>query len=219
MNDGSHATAGSHSYVYDPENRITQVDSNGATYTYDAEGNRVRKDVSGSPSTEYVYSGGNVIAERDVTSGTWSDYIYAGGKRIAKSDNFEDRIHTHAVGCSTCTQEWYQFAFSNAGGLAGRVIQTGDKLMWRQWEASGTLAGIIMAFTDGTQNWSAGVNLTDQHGEGLQASNILGWNNRIGNLSPAAGKTISYFALVSFGGAGAWDAYYQDWSTWARTER
>src|SRR5258708_13899989 len=95
LNDGPPSNPGSHSYVYDSENRIRQVDNGGATYTYDAEGNRIRKDVTGKPSTEYVYSGGNVIAERDVTSGTWSDYIYAGGKRIAKSDNFEDRIHTH----------------------------------------------------------------------------------------------------------------------------
>ena len=48
---------------------------------YDDSGNRVRKDVTGSPSTEYIYFGGNPIAEHDVTRGTWSDYIYANGKR------------------------------------------------------------------------------------------------------------------------------------------
>ena len=58
------------------------------------------------------------------------------------------------------------------------MIQTGDKLMWRQWESSNTNAGIIMGFTDGLQNWSPGVNLTDQHGEGLHTSAILGWNYR-----------------------------------------
>ena len=116
---GNMRSDGPHSYTYDSENRITQVDNTGATYTYDAEGNRVRKDVSGSPSTEYVYSGGNVIAEHTVGTSAWSDYIYANGKRIAKSDNFEDRIHAHATDCSNCGYQWYQFAFSNAGGLAG----------------------------------------------------------------------------------------------------
>ena len=146
-----------------------------------------------STGATYIY----VIAERTVGTSVWSDYIYAGGKRIAKSDNFEDRIHTHAVNCSNCGFQWYQFAFSNAGGLAGRVIQAGDKLMWRQWEASGTTSGIVMGFTDGLQNWSPGVNLTDQHGEGLHTSAILGWNYRIGNLSPRC--QIICPALLVFG--------------------
>src|SRR5258708_7032245 len=60
---GNLRSDGPHSYTYDSENRITQVDSTGATYIYDAEGNRVRKDVSGSPRTEYVYSAGNAIGE------------------------------------------------------------------------------------------------------------------------------------------------------------
>src|SRR5258708_17700045 len=133
-----------------------------------------------------------------------SDYIFADGKRIAKSDNFEDRIHAHATDCSNCGYQWYQFAFSNAGGLAGRVIQAGDKLMWRQWQSSNTNAGIIMGFTDGLQNWSPRANLVDQHSEGLHTSAILGWNYRIGNLSPAAGKTSSNFSLRATGGHRPW---------------
>ncbi len=105
LNDGFHA------YVYDPENQIKNVDGGAATYVYDAAGSRVRKDVSGAPSTEYIYFGGNPIAEHDVTHGTWSDYIYANGKRIAKADNFEDRLHIHAVDCPSCGWQWYQFNF------------------------------------------------------------------------------------------------------------
>src|SRR5258708_7422349 len=91
-------------------------------------------------------------------------------------------------------------------------MKAGDRLMWRQWEASGTTAGLVMGFTDGTQNWSPGVNLVDQHGEGLHPSAISPqWIYRIGNLSPAAGKTISYFAVGAGGyGAGLWGWYYQD---------
>src|SRR5258708_1707088 len=51
--------------------------------------------------------------------------------------------------------------------------------MWRQWEASGTTAGIVMGFTDGTQNWSPGVNLGDQHGDQIGSSRLMtsdgGW--------------------------------------------
>src|SRR5262249_20318885 len=42
---------------------LRQVDGGAASYTYGGEGERVRKDTA-SGSTEYVYFGGNVIAER-----------------------------------------------------------------------------------------------------------------------------------------------------------
>jgi YD repeat-containing protein len=48
------------SYQYDAENRMKSVNTSGATYTYDASGNRVRKQV-GSNFTEYLYFGGQVI--------------------------------------------------------------------------------------------------------------------------------------------------------------
>jgi YD repeat-containing protein len=79
---------GFHNYIYDADNRIKQVDSSGAAYTYDADGNRIRKDVAGSPSTEYIYFGGTPIAEHDVNGGTWSDYIFANGKRICQKRQF-----------------------------------------------------------------------------------------------------------------------------------
>src|SRR5258708_3949110 len=81
-----------------------------------------------------------------------SDYIFADGKRIAKSDNFEDRIHAHATDCSNCGYQWYQFAFSNAGGLTGRVVQTGDKLIWRRWGGPRTPAPPAIGLSDVTQN-------------------------------------------------------------------
>jgi RHS repeat-associated protein len=49
---------------------------------YDADGNRVRKDV-GTSWTEYVYFGQNVIAEKSASD--WADYIFAGSKRIAQA--------------------------------------------------------------------------------------------------------------------------------------
>jgi RHS repeat-associated protein len=81
FNDG---VTGQKYYTYDGESRITTT--GGYSYTYDANGMRVRKYQTASPNnwTEYIYFGSNVIAEKD-QAGVWTDYIFAGGKRIAKA--------------------------------------------------------------------------------------------------------------------------------------
>jgi RHS repeat-associated protein len=71
-----------HVYAYDGEARIKTVDGSTATYTYNALGNRVRKD-AGSTSTEYFFFGGHVIAELNPATTAWTDYVVY-GKRIAK---------------------------------------------------------------------------------------------------------------------------------------
>ncbi len=186
------------------------MDNGASKYTYDPGGDRVRKDTPGSNFTEYYRFGGNVLAEQD-QAGNWTDYIFAGGKRIAKSDSFEDRIHVHAVECANCGFQWYQFNFPNAGGLGGRVIQAGDKLMWRQWAGTGTSGGVNMTFTDGTDSCCMGIAITDQNGEQAVSSSLTQqWNYRLANLAPVAGKTIAQFR-VDFGfSPGTWDLYYQD---------
>jgi RHS repeat-associated protein len=82
---------GSHSYTYDAENRIIQVDGgNTASYVYDAMGHRVRKMV-GSSWTDYVYGlSGNVVTEYTSPQGTcapicWAtSFIYLGGSLVAE---------------------------------------------------------------------------------------------------------------------------------------
>ena len=76
---------GSTIFNYDGENRIRSIGTSGITYTYDADGNRVRKDVEGKDSTEYIYFGGQVLSERNVSTSGWTDYIYSDGKRIARA--------------------------------------------------------------------------------------------------------------------------------------
>lgn len=72
LNDTNHA------YVYDAENRISQVDG-GVSYIYDAEGRRVGK----SNGTVYVVGlSSNVIDEID--SGAWArSEVYAGSRHLA----------------------------------------------------------------------------------------------------------------------------------------
>lgn len=61
------------SYQYRADGLMTE--SGGTTYTYDALGQRVRKD--GSSPNEYIYYGGQVLAMRNPTTGAWTDRIYS----------------------------------------------------------------------------------------------------------------------------------------------
>jgi RHS repeat-associated protein len=68
------------SYTYNQENFMLTAGAS-ASYAYDAQGRRVRKNVSGT-ATEYFYSGSEIIAEK--TGENWTDYIFFSDLRIAK---------------------------------------------------------------------------------------------------------------------------------------
>ena len=66
-------------YTYDAENRIKTTA--GVTYTYDGDGNRVKK----SSGKLYWYGSGSVILdESDATGNVTNEYIFFGGKRLAR---------------------------------------------------------------------------------------------------------------------------------------
>ena len=68
-------------YSYDAESKMSA--SNGAVYTRDPFGQRVRKDFSGA-ATEYYYFGGALLATMNPASAQWTDYIYAAGRLVAE---------------------------------------------------------------------------------------------------------------------------------------
>jgi YD repeat-containing protein len=76
LNDGSHA------YTYDAENKIRKVD-NVSAYTYDGEGQRVRKLVN--ENLRFIYSiGGQLIAEFSGSTGSLQkEYIYGASGLLA----------------------------------------------------------------------------------------------------------------------------------------
>ena len=75
---------GFHHYTYDAENRITAVDSGStASYVYNENGQRVRKN-TGSSFTEYIY-GPNGAVQAEWDGSDWPfQYVYAGNKLIAE---------------------------------------------------------------------------------------------------------------------------------------
>jgi RHS repeat-associated protein len=64
-----------HNYAYDAENRIKSVDSGATTYTYDAQGRRVVKNRSGSP-TDFLYGReGHIILANSATAFATEMYV------------------------------------------------------------------------------------------------------------------------------------------------
>jgi RHS repeat-associated protein len=100
------ATAGL-GYTFDPENRITGA--NGYTYTYDGDGNRVRKSNGNlaANGTLYWYMTPGVVAESDLAGALKSEYVFFDGERVARRDGptgaagvfyyFSDHLKTASV--------------------------------------------------------------------------------------------------------------------------
>jgi len=103
---------GSDPYQFDAENRITQFANgpsySGDNYVYDANGRRIEK-VTPSGQVHYFYDeDGRAVVETDQT-GTWTkDYVYMGGQHVAEFSGGQTYwIHTDHLG-STRTITSYQ---------------------------------------------------------------------------------------------------------------
>ncbi len=197
---------GVHTYQYDAETRMQSVDTTGAVYTFDAAGRRVGKTV-GSAKTIYFYAGTTVLSE--LKGADYSDYIVA-GNRLAKADTYEDRLHITGTNCSSCGSQYSLFALPSPANSTGYVIQSGDRLFFRQYQSAGAYGGMQIAFTNGTNtNWSA----SDTDGNNLNNdTSQTFWHYRNVDLTAFAGRTIGqmYLAQESTTAAGTWHIYYND---------
>lgn len=200
---------GSDTYTFDAEDRITKFDNGTALYTYDADGNRVRKDIGtgGNNWTEYLYFGGLPVAEL-TNDLSWSDYIFANGKRIARSDSFDERIHIEGTSNASGSYAAWYLSFSHY------IIQSGDKISWRQFQNS-AVGGVGISFTDGTNtNWTA----QDTDGQVMNSDNTEGsWHFRTVDLTPFAGKAVENLWITADAGTpvGSWSSYFADISIYS----
>src|SRR5579864_1802253 len=94
------ATPPTQNYTYDQENRLTGAA--GYAYTYDGDGNRVRKS-TGSTGTLYWYMTPGIVGESDLSGTLTDEYVFFDGERVArKSTNgvfyyFSDHLKTASV--------------------------------------------------------------------------------------------------------------------------
>src|SRR5882724_6463646 len=101
------ATAPTQTYSYDQENRLTGAA--GYAYTYDGDGNRVRKSngTLAANGTLYWAMTPGVIAETDLAGTLKSEYVFFDGERVARRDGatgtggvfyyFSDHLKTASV--------------------------------------------------------------------------------------------------------------------------
>jgi RHS repeat-associated protein len=92
--------------TYDAENRIATVTKNSATttYTYDDDGNRVKK-ANGSTGTLYWYMTPGIVGESDLSGNLKTEYVFFDGERVARRDfpagnvsyYFSDHLKTASV--------------------------------------------------------------------------------------------------------------------------
>jgi RHS repeat-associated protein len=124
VNAGNMTNDALHTYRYDAENRMVQVDSGALNFTYDGNSLRV-KTVVGSTTTRCIYSGSRPIAEY-ANGSLVAEYIYAGGHNIATlsstgaptylhRDHLSTRVETGSSGGTTRTyghlpfgETWYE---------------------------------------------------------------------------------------------------------------
>jgi RHS repeat-associated protein len=94
------ATPPTQTYTYDQENRLTGAA--GYAYTYDSDGNRVRKS-SGSTGTLYWYMTPGIVGESDLSGNLTDEYVFFDGERVARKNTngvfyyFSDHLKTASV--------------------------------------------------------------------------------------------------------------------------
>lgn len=204
---------GNYAYQFDAEGRVKTVNNGSAAiYTYDADGNRVRKD-NADGSTEYIYFGAEVIGEKNVTTGDWTDYIYANGKRIAKSAPASYQVRFK--GTNPGSQEtigWESCRWGNTGCDDAFVVQSGDKLVFSEVSTQ-PHGGMFFYYINAQGQEVSSIGLvSDTNGCALtEFCGPVSWMGRVVSLESFVGRQITHMDFYATPNSGGWwETRYKD---------
>jgi RHS repeat-associated protein len=138
---GNLTNDGSHSYTYDAEGRMIQVDGGStASYVYDAFGRRVKKTVAGYP-TEYMYTlDGQIDSMMEGSAGHLTrGFVYLNGLPLVEYANGTTYfVHTDHLGSTRLltnyptptiaeSDDYYPFGEFNSSGSTSALKFTADE--------------------------------------------------------------------------------------------
>jgi RHS repeat-associated protein len=139
--NGNMTNDGNNTLVYDAENRLLSATNGGGSGTYAYDGNSLRvKKVSASTTTLYIFSGSKVVAEYVNGAAVGSptrEYVYSGGTLLAKiesgatkyyhQDQLSNRLVTDSSG--NVAEQLGHYPFGESWYNA-----TNDKLLFTSYE-------------------------------------------------------------------------------------
>ena len=199
-------------YSYDAENRITGItmQNNQAagpfeTYSYNPEGQRVRKVNANGHTTDYAYFNGQPIAEKDQT-GAWTDYVYANGQKIAKITPNASIMHFSGT-------TPYGIECDARFNVPSYVVKPGDVMTWHEFKngiGGWTVGGPNLWFASGaTTLWHS----TTTDGSIVNQNYLDGaWATRSLPLFEFVGEQLTAMSLLHdvASGAAQWDIWVGD---------
>ncbi len=183
-------------YGWDPEAHLLAITGSGANtpyvrYSYQANGDRTRKDLATGAWTEYEFNGGQVLSTHDQND-VWTDFIYANGQKIARTANQD--WHIHLQGYAPNAQTWALYSLN--GLPSNYLVHSGDHILLRQYQSATARGGVNVGATqNGSTTWTAW-NERDQDGQIGNNDSVTGsWHQRSIDLSRLAGGTLTGLIL------------------------
>lgn len=183
-------TGGYHTYSWTGDGLLSGIDgASTGHYIYDPQGNRVYAGRNSDSSwNEYVYFNGKMIADLD-NHGVWTDHVYANGQKIASAASSETLMVVSGTAPSSGGNwNWYELPTDTS-----YVVQTGDRLVWRQYGTATARGGmLLLTSTGGNTGWHS----YDTNGQLSNSSTTSGqWEWRVLNLDSLAGGAVSVIAV------------------------
>src|SRR5579859_6561934 len=192
------ATPPTQNYSYDQENRL--AGAAGYAYTYDDDGNRVRKS-NGSTGTLYWYMTPGIVGESDLSGNLTDEYVFFDGERVArKSTNgvfyyFSDHLKTASVITDSLGNIKSESDFYPWGGELQFVNNDTNHYKFtgkeRDTETNLDYFG-ARYYSNGLGRWiSADLPFTDQHLQNPQSWNLYMYAaNRPASLIDTDGREV-----------------------------